>query len=170
MIEAYFDESGDPGEPSDRTLTIAGWVATTEAWHTWVEAWGQLLDDFQIHWFHTVEFEHARGQFEGWPVERKESFRQRMCSIIRSHIDQGARAIGCVIPHDHVPREERARRGTARGLDSIAAWSERHFESTISNSFLSTIAIWITEAKRSGLFKLKQRPRIGIAGGFLCFV
>lgn len=123
MIWAYFDDSGDPGDPHDRTLTIAGGVATTDAWSRWAQDWAHLLEDFGVAWFHTVDFEHLRDQFKQWSAERKESFRARLLSIVRRHIDQGARAVGCVVPHDYVPREERARRGTARGLDPVAAWS-----------------------------------------------
>lgn len=123
MVWAYFDDSGDPGDPDDRTLTVSGCVATTDTWSIWEREWADLRDEFGLSWFHTVDFEHSRKEFDGWQAERKELFRRRMLSIVSGHITRGARAVGCVVPHDHVAREERARRGTASGLDSVATWS-----------------------------------------------
>lgn len=123
MLCAYFDDSGEPTSPHDRTVTIAGCVASVEAWSTLADDWRGLLEGFNLSWFHAVDFEHSRDEFATWDEQQKEEFRKRMLQIIMAHIDRGARHVGCVVPHHYVPREDRARRGTIHGLDPEAAWN-----------------------------------------------
>ena len=59
---AYFDESGDPGDPRVKAFAIGGCIARQEQWPHFDRKWNRALADEGISWFHMVDFENSERQ------------------------------------------------------------------------------------------------------------
>jgi len=65
MFYAYFDESADGRQ--ERIFVIAGFLGRCEQWSKIEWRWRELLDKYEIKYYHAVEAEFARKEFEKPP-------------------------------------------------------------------------------------------------------
>lgn len=65
MLWFYLDESGEHDRATGALtrLTVAGGMATCEAWRAFDRAWDAMLDEFGLAEFHMVDFEAWAGPF-----------------------------------------------------------------------------------------------------------
>ncbi len=74
-FSAYFDASGSPDDLHVHYLTVAGFIATADQWTLFDRRWKKILKKYGVTKLHMKEFSHSRGEFEGWDVEPKKSWR-----------------------------------------------------------------------------------------------
>jgi hypothetical protein len=65
MMSAYFDESADGKQ--EKIFVIAGFLGRFDQWSKIEWRWQALLDKYEIEYYHAVEVEFARKQFEKLP-------------------------------------------------------------------------------------------------------
>jgi hypothetical protein len=98
VLKAYVDDSGDEG-PGDAALSMAGYVATVEAWARFEQAWIRVLDDFEASYLHMKELKERYGAFEAWPEskEKDADFLAKLTAVIGN---AGLGAFGAVVVLD----------------------------------------------------------------------
>jgi len=86
MLRAYFDESGTHG---DAPITvIAGFVATAEVWAALEAEWSKLLSplaELGVTWFHLVDCQHGRKQFDRVRREIREDLIANLADVVSRH-------------------------------------------------------------------------------------
>jgi len=82
MFTAYFDVSGSPDDPQVHYLTVAGFIATAEQWSIFDRRWKKVLKKYGVTRLHMKEFSHSRGEFVGWDIEPKKSWRPLFISSL----------------------------------------------------------------------------------------
>jgi hypothetical protein len=83
MLSAYLDESGTGGESP--VLCVAGILYSKNATQRLDQAWKRALKSEGISYFHAVECEHRKGEFEGWNSAETEDFRNGLVRLIGKH-------------------------------------------------------------------------------------
>jgi len=78
MFTAYFDASGSPDDPHVHYLTVAGFIATEDQWSIFDRRWKKILKKYGVTKLHMKDFSHSRGEFVGWDVDPKKSWRPLM--------------------------------------------------------------------------------------------
>jgi hypothetical protein len=89
MLEAYFDESGDPSDPKGKVFALAWLVASEEDWKIFTGKWSRILRRFKVTMMHMKDFEHSTGEFRGWDKAKKDSFASQLAGILKNTIQLG---------------------------------------------------------------------------------
>lgn len=66
MIQGYLDDSGDNHDVRHSALSVAGYLATTEAWDGFNADWLAVLNKFDISHLHMRELVKQIGPFQTW--------------------------------------------------------------------------------------------------------
>lgn len=77
MFTAYFDASGHPDDPNVRSLTVAGFLASTDQWSIFDRRWKKILEKYEVPYLHMKEFSHSQGEFVGWDQDPKKQQRPK---------------------------------------------------------------------------------------------
>src|SRR5713101_6146401 len=90
MICMYCDES-DGSSHGDDAFSVVGWIARTESWVGFAEAWTAMLAHYQVQAFHSTDFENRRKEFaHGWDdVAKRAAFLNELGTIIGQHASHG---------------------------------------------------------------------------------
>lgn len=72
LYRSYMDETGI--QRGDRVCTVAGYVATVEAWGELERRWRFVLDAFHIEYFHALEFYGKDAKYKGWNRGKRAAF------------------------------------------------------------------------------------------------
>jgi enamine deaminase RidA (YjgF/YER057c/UK114 family) len=77
----YCDASG---KQSDVAMVVAGFVASTQKWQEFSEAWKEVLQDFGVRYFHMREFAHSVGEFSSWKghEKKRQEFLAKLLDLI----------------------------------------------------------------------------------------
>ncbi|WP_041839559.1 MULTISPECIES: DUF3800 domain-containing protein [Acidobacterium] len=84
MMTAYFDCSHN-GKGSGGSVAVSGWLSSGERWEQFDYEWDQILEEFQVPYFHMKEFAHSVGAYsQGWKGEngKRAEFIQRLVAAI----------------------------------------------------------------------------------------
>ncbi len=83
IYRAYYDASGSEG--ADAPLTVAGLVATEAKWLAFERLWREVLEQYDVPYFHAKEFVGSRGPFSEWAgdEERRAAFLARLVKVIK---------------------------------------------------------------------------------------
>ncbi len=92
LYKVYFDESGTHYDSG--AAVVAGFVSKATEWEAFSQKWQEVLSESQIDYFRMSEFEHSRGQFDGWPKAAKEELLNKLLPIIHDHTFW---SIGCIV-------------------------------------------------------------------------
>lgn len=95
MFTAYFDASGG----RDRgIIVVAGWLSTVARWERFDTDWRLLLAQYDLPYFHMVEFAHSKGPYEDWEgrENKRTAFLRKAVDIIRANVDHG---FCCLVRH-----------------------------------------------------------------------
>jgi uncharacterized protein DUF3800 len=87
VLVCYLDDSGK--DPQNRITTLAGYVASDDAWRAFeaeVETW---FTEFGVSVLHAKDLHHTDGEFKGWTVLRKQAFIARLCQAMSHHLALG---------------------------------------------------------------------------------
>lgn len=96
MLRAFFDDSGRSQEP---VFVLAGFVARSEAWARFSDAWNSALHQApRIEYFKMYEANSRTGQFDGWTVEARNQKMLMLAQIIKDHVLCG---LSVVMRHKH---------------------------------------------------------------------
>ena len=102
VLKAYIDDSGDQW-PGHTALSMAGYIATVEAWDRFEPAWNCVLDEFGAPYLHMKEFRKRWGPFQSWPEseEKDVAFLAKLTAVIGN---AGFGAFGAVVVLDDLKR------------------------------------------------------------------
>ena len=92
MFEGYFDESGNLDQPPG-VFCVAGYFLSSDAAIRMDEAWGRVLDDHQIPYFHMVECAHGTGVFADKSKEERIDIETELIQLIKEHTLEGFAAL-----------------------------------------------------------------------------
>ncbi len=87
VLVCCLDDSGK--DPQNPITTIAGYIARDTEWalfETEVEKW---FSEFNVKILHAKDLHHTDGEFEGWPILKKQAFVARICQARNPHIMMG---------------------------------------------------------------------------------
>ena len=70
VFACYLDDSGH----DQRVVTMAGYVASIDAWKEFEAKAEEFLAHYEVPVFHAKEFRSTKGYFEGWTRIKKRSF------------------------------------------------------------------------------------------------
>jgi hypothetical protein len=120
-LTAYFDESGT--HKGATALSIAGYIASAEAWAAFDTEWHRALADFGLPYFHMADFVHGIGAYAHWQSAQKNIRFGRLVDIINSHAIQ---SFGTAVPMEPFDRifsaEAKAHCGGAYGLAATSTF------------------------------------------------
>ena len=68
MLTCYLDDSYADGSS---IVTLAGYVAKTDAWQAFEELVKGLFEEFEVTVFHAMDFKRGTGVFKNWSRDRK---------------------------------------------------------------------------------------------------
>ena len=87
LLTAYFDKSGDIGEP---LVVVAGIIATDFKWECLGGEWKKVMADFEIEDFHMSNFFRNGTGFppKVWPLARKDKLAKVLTSLIYDYTQQ----------------------------------------------------------------------------------
>jgi hypothetical protein len=108
---SFVDESGRSADPKRNCLCLAGLIATEDAWRAFDADWRTACEDRGLtEPFHMMHLSARKGQFKGWPEERRQELLGDLVGAIRK---AQAIPIGSVV--------------TLRGADSLSERVQRHY-------------------------------------------
>src|SRR5215831_14582266 len=81
MISVYCDDSGTHSE--SRVAAVSGYISNVGQWEIFTKEWSSTLRDFKVQRMHRADLESLRGEFKGWSRARRETFLQRLHSILK---------------------------------------------------------------------------------------
>lgn len=83
-LTAYFDETGHGDDPNTKYLGIVGCMQRAEDWLELEEKWAEVLQTFDLPYFHMNEFAHSEGVFKSWKgdEERRRSIYGELWRLI----------------------------------------------------------------------------------------
>jgi hypothetical protein len=86
MLSSYSDASGTVD--SEYALVISGFVSTAEKWMRFEKQWNDILDSFEVPYFHMKEFAHSTKAFKGWKGndKKREAFIKRLVSCCITNV------------------------------------------------------------------------------------
>jgi hypothetical protein len=87
-MTGYFDESGTHGKESP-VVTIAGFIASDDQWRAYERDLSQLLIEHEVKVFHAIEFRTRKGDFKGWPTQKRARFNSRFLKLADDHLACG---------------------------------------------------------------------------------
>jgi hypothetical protein len=79
----YYDESGTRRDPNTPAVVVAGLVASDQQWSKIVGEWETVLRDEGVARFHMRDFAHSKGEFKGWPEDRRLSFIRQLVATMK---------------------------------------------------------------------------------------
>ncbi len=85
MFACYLDDSGH----DQRVVTMAGYVASIDAWKEFEAKAEEFLANYEVPVFHAKEFRSTKGYFEGWTRVKKRSFAIEWYDIAEPLVDMG---------------------------------------------------------------------------------
>ena len=87
MLACYLDDSGK--DPQNVITTIAGYVASEEAWDKFEEEVAPAFAERNVSVLHAMDLNGTRGEFEGWSVLNKQAFVARIAQAASRHVTMG---------------------------------------------------------------------------------
>lgn len=78
LLEAYFDRS----ELRAGVVAVGGFLCSISRWSRFERNWGEVLSWYGVSCFHMTDFENSRGEFSGWPKQRRKVFIRRLIGVI----------------------------------------------------------------------------------------
>lgn len=82
---SFVDESGHSRDPKRNTLSLAGLLATEEAWRAFDPEWrAALASEGLAGPFHMMHFATRKREFEGWPESRRRNLLGKLVDAIRN--------------------------------------------------------------------------------------
>lgn len=87
MLACYLDDSGK--DPENVITTIAGYVASEEAWVRFEEEVAPAFAERKVSILHAMDLNGTRGEFEGWSVLNKQAFVARIAQAASRHVSMG---------------------------------------------------------------------------------
>lgn len=98
MLKAFFDESGHSADSRCDFVGIGGIVAPSDKWEIFEHKWKDLLDEYDLDYFHTVDFAHSVKHFSKWKDKNKEAERREFLAKMFSVIEEtGGKPFGSVV-------------------------------------------------------------------------
>jgi hypothetical protein len=90
MVTGYFDESGDPRDAPG--FAVGGYVAETTRWLRFNRQWEEVLDLFEVPYFHMREFAHSVGPYKSWKGDegKRTAFVSRLIKATKANVSFGA--------------------------------------------------------------------------------
>ena len=82
VIEAFFDDSG---QESGAFFCVAGFLADTSYWTSFLIDWQHLLRRWRIREVHMKFLWNNNGEFGGWGLEKKKQAISEFVGVIRKH-------------------------------------------------------------------------------------
>ena len=82
MLVCYLDDSGNKTDP---IITIAGYLSLADEWKLFEQKARAYLSDKNVSHLHTVDFHHAKREFEDWSWERRTDFICGLYDILAPH-------------------------------------------------------------------------------------
>jgi hypothetical protein len=87
VLACYLDDSGK--DPQNVITTIAGYVASEEAWDKFEEEVAPAFAERNVSVLHAMDLNGTRGEFEGWSVLNKQAFVARIAQAASRHVTMG---------------------------------------------------------------------------------
>ena len=92
MVEGYFDESGDFDE-DPKVFCIAGYFIGEQQAREMDAAWGAVLEEHDLPYFHMVDCAHGNGIFKGRKKEECIAVETKLIGLIKKHTYWGFAAL-----------------------------------------------------------------------------
>jgi hypothetical protein len=87
VLACYLDDSGK--DPQNPITTIAGYVASEDAWAKFETEVEPILAERSVSILHAMDLQGTRGEFEEWSVLTKQAFVARIAQVAARHISMG---------------------------------------------------------------------------------
>ena len=87
-MKGFFDESGTHGADSP-VVIVGGFIATIEQWDAYEHDLKALLDEYRVKKFHAKDLRGRKGDFKGWPTQRRATFTSRFLRLADDHLACG---------------------------------------------------------------------------------
>lgn len=100
MLRAYLDDS-QQGADAQSLHGFGGCIATEKQWIQFTKLWKrQVLEPFKIKRFHMTDCESGRGDFDGWPIEKRERIKKIALPLVRRWMKFGTCSILILSDYD----------------------------------------------------------------------
>jgi hypothetical protein len=109
VLVCYLDDSG--GDPQNRIITIAGYIAKAEAWEAFETEVEPIFQERKVSILHAKEMEDTDGDFKDWTVLNKQAFVAQICRCLSRHVLLGV-GMGTVKDSYQIRAQERAPKRT----------------------------------------------------------
>jgi hypothetical protein len=99
-IKAYYDSSGKIDNPNERFLVLAGFAAPDSVWPQFESAWGDVLKEYGVCWFHMSELMALQGLFsreKGWDEGRRRAFILGLMNVWGKFVGERLQAYSCCL-------------------------------------------------------------------------
>src|SRR4051812_5754903 len=76
MLHGFFDDSGKEGDPSNRIVCAAGYIAPPSVLNSFQEIWKLFLVKHNLEWLHMKDFMNEKSSeyaYLGWDWAKKKS-------------------------------------------------------------------------------------------------
>lgn len=83
MISVYFDDSGT--HDNSVAVAVGGYLASVKAWSSFQPKWKSVLEEYEIPFFHMVDFEARQEPFERWDNGKRITLQRKLISLIQEH-------------------------------------------------------------------------------------
>lgn len=90
MLRSYMDEAGKYDDPKNSVVSVCGVISSLDKWTEFEREWKAVLDEFGISSFHMKEFAQFKGEFKGWPEEKRQALLAKFIDVMDN------RVMGCL--------------------------------------------------------------------------
>jgi Protein of unknown function (DUF3800) len=87
-MEGYFDESGSFEEPP-HIFCLAGYIVCSAQAKVMDAAWGEVLQEYKLPYFHMVDCAHGNKPFNNLEKEERSAIAKKMIELIKAHTIEG---------------------------------------------------------------------------------
>lgn len=110
VLVCYLDDSGK--DPQNPITTLAGYIAKDAGWAAYEREAEPWFTKYGVSVLHAKELHDTDGEFEGWPVLKKQAFVSRVCQPRAAHLMMGL-SVSAVKGQYQLRKAERGRKRTA---------------------------------------------------------
>jgi hypothetical protein len=82
VFHAYFDNSGDAQDSTQKCLSVCGYLGTIDTWQEFETKWSNALDKFGVPYLHLKEFGEPNGIYSGFSKEKTIEFLSHLVGVI----------------------------------------------------------------------------------------